>query len=92
MDIAGVAVHLGVSLRHVRKLVAQRRIPYVKWENLLLAIWTQRNYLRPIDDEEADLGAIAGVVVFIGGGFILIDFLVDTLDASLDPRVRDVRA
>jgi len=57
-----------------------------------LAISTWRNYVRRIDDEGADLGAIAGAVVFIGGGFILTDFLVDTRDASLDPRVRDVRA
>ena len=35
---------------------------------------------------------VEGVVVFIGGGFILIDVLVDTVDAALDPRVRDVRA
>jgi hypothetical protein len=31
-------------------------------------------------------------VVFIGGGFLLIDFLADTRDASLDPRVRDGHA
>jgi len=31
MDIAGVAGHLGVCVRHIRKLVAQRRIPYVNW-------------------------------------------------------------
>lgn len=31
-DIAG---HLGVSVRHVRSLVAERRIPYVKWGHLL---------------------------------------------------------
>jgi excisionase family DNA binding protein len=35
MDITAVAGHLGVSVRHVRKLVAQRRIPYIKWGNLL---------------------------------------------------------
>jgi hypothetical protein len=31
-------------------------------------------------------------VVFMGGGFILIDLLVDTRGASLGPRVRDVHA
>jgi excisionase family DNA binding protein len=30
LDIAGVAEHLAVSERHVRRLVAERRIPYVK--------------------------------------------------------------
>jgi excisionase family DNA binding protein len=33
--IGQVADHLGVSVRHVRRLVAERRIPYVKWGNLL---------------------------------------------------------
>ena len=31
LDIAGVAEHLGVSERHVRRLVAERRIPFIKW-------------------------------------------------------------
>ena len=35
VDIGQVADHLGVSIRHVRRLVAERRIPYVKWGNLL---------------------------------------------------------
>ena len=35
MDIGAVAGHLGVKVRHVRKLVTQRRIPYIKWGNLL---------------------------------------------------------
>ena len=35
VDICEVAEHLGVSVRHVRRLVAERRIPYVKWGNLL---------------------------------------------------------
>ena len=35
VDIGEVAEHLGVSVRHVRRLVAERRIPYVKWGNLL---------------------------------------------------------
>jgi excisionase family DNA binding protein len=30
IDIAGVAEQLGVSVRYVRRLVSQRRIPYVK--------------------------------------------------------------
>jgi excisionase family DNA binding protein len=35
LDIGGVAEHLGVSVRHVRRLVYERRIPYVKWGHLL---------------------------------------------------------
>jgi excisionase family DNA binding protein len=35
VDIGEVADHLGVSVRHVRRLVAERRIPYVKWGHLL---------------------------------------------------------
>lgn len=30
LDIAGVAEHLGVDVRHVRRLVAERRIPFIK--------------------------------------------------------------
>ena len=30
IDIEKTAEHLGVSVRHVRRLVAERRIPYVK--------------------------------------------------------------
>ena len=35
LDIEGVADSLGVSVRHVRRLVAERRIPFVKWGKLL---------------------------------------------------------
>jgi excisionase family DNA binding protein len=35
VDIASVANRLGVTVRHVRRLVAERRIPYVKWGHLL---------------------------------------------------------
>jgi len=35
IDISEVAVHLGVNVRHVRRLVAERRIPFVKWGHLL---------------------------------------------------------
>lgn len=34
-DIAGVADRLGVTVRHVRRLVAERRIPFVKWGHLI---------------------------------------------------------
>ena len=35
LDITAVARWLGVNTRHVRRLVAERRIPYVKWGHLL---------------------------------------------------------
>lgn len=35
LSIEGIAEHLGVSVRHIRRLVAERRIPYVKWGHLL---------------------------------------------------------
>lgn len=35
LDVAGIAEHLGVSERHIRRLVAERRIPYVKWGHLV---------------------------------------------------------
>ncbi len=35
VDIDAVAQHLGVSVRHVRRLVFERRIPFIKWGHLL---------------------------------------------------------
>ena len=35
MGIEDVAERLGVGVRHVRRLVADRRIPYLKWGHLL---------------------------------------------------------
>ncbi len=35
MDIKAVARRLGVPVRHVRRLVAERRIPFLKWGHLL---------------------------------------------------------
>jgi excisionase family DNA binding protein len=35
MDIEAVATRLGISVRYVRRLVAERRIPYVKFGHLL---------------------------------------------------------
>jgi hypothetical protein len=31
VDIEWVAMRLGVKVRHVRRLVSERRIPFVKW-------------------------------------------------------------
>ena len=35
VTIEEVADHLGVSVRHVRRLVSERRIPFLKWGHLL---------------------------------------------------------
>jgi excisionase family DNA binding protein len=35
MDITAIAEHLDVEVRHVRRLVHERRIPYIKWGHLL---------------------------------------------------------
>ena len=35
LDITALADHLGVNTRHVRRLVAERRIPYIKWGHLI---------------------------------------------------------
>lgn len=35
MNIDQVAERLGVSVRHMRRLVAERRVPFVKWGHLL---------------------------------------------------------
>jgi excisionase family DNA binding protein len=53
MDIKAVAEHLRVDVRHVRRLVFERRIPYVKWGHLLrfdpdeIASWLEANRHRP---------------------------------------------
>ncbi len=35
LDLPAVAERLGVNQRHVRRLVAERRIPLLKWGHLL---------------------------------------------------------
>jgi excisionase family DNA binding protein len=35
MNIEQAADRLGVSVRHMRRLVSERRIPYLKWGHLL---------------------------------------------------------
>jgi excisionase family DNA binding protein len=59
MAIAEVAEVLGVSVRHVRRLVQERRIPFFKWGHLLrfdpdeIESWLQRSHvpaMRPLDD------------------------------------------
>ena len=35
IDLPAVAQRLGVNQRHIRRLVAERRIPFLKWGHLL---------------------------------------------------------
>jgi excisionase family DNA binding protein len=35
LNISEVAARLGVDVRHVRRLVHERRIPFIKWGHLL---------------------------------------------------------
>ena len=35
IDLPAVAERLGVNQRHIRRLVAERRIPFLKWGHLL---------------------------------------------------------
>ena len=56
VSIEEVAKHLGVSIRHVRRLVFERRIPYVKWGHLLrfdiddVNYWGARSTVEAIND------------------------------------------
>lgn len=35
LTITELAEHLGVDVRHIRRLVSERRIPFIKWGHLL---------------------------------------------------------
>lgn len=35
LDVEAIAEHLGVTVRHIRRLVAERRIPFLKWGHLV---------------------------------------------------------
>ena len=35
LDISALAEHLGVQPRHIRRLVHEKRIPYIKWGHLI---------------------------------------------------------
>ena len=56
IDINAVAEWLGVQVRHVRRLVTERRIPFLKWGGLLrfdpdeIAQWLE-SVRVPVDDD-----------------------------------------
>jgi excisionase family DNA binding protein len=35
LTIEELADHLGVNVRHIRRLVAENRVPYVKWRRFI---------------------------------------------------------
>jgi excisionase family DNA binding protein len=35
LTIEELADHLGVTVRHVRRLIAENRVPYVKWRHFI---------------------------------------------------------
>jgi excisionase family DNA binding protein len=59
ITIDDVAEYLGVSVRHVRRLVFERRIPYVKWGHLLrfdiddINAWLADLRVPAVDDSSA---------------------------------------
>ena len=59
LDITGLAQRLGVNVRHVRRLVAERRIPFIKWGHLIrfdpseIAAWIERARVPDEDNRRA---------------------------------------
>lgn len=53
LDITALAEHLSVDVRHIRRLVSERRIPFIKWGHLLrfdpaeIATWIDQNRCHP---------------------------------------------
>ena len=53
VDINAVAARLGVQVRHVRRLIHERRIPYVKWGHLVrfdphdIDAWIEQSRIAP---------------------------------------------
>lgn len=35
LDVTALAEHLGVEVRHIRRLVHEKRIPFIKWGHLV---------------------------------------------------------
>jgi excisionase family DNA binding protein len=53
LDIDGVAHHLGVTVRHIRRLVDERRIPFIKWglrlhfDRAAVDAWVDQHRIEP---------------------------------------------
>jgi len=53
LDVTAVAEYLGVGTRHIRRLVLERRIPFIKWGHLVrfdpgeIREWVDRCRQRP---------------------------------------------
>jgi len=53
LDIPALANHLGVQPRHIRRLVHEKRIPYIKWGHLIrfdpedIRTWLETNRQPP---------------------------------------------
>lgn len=66
VDISWVARRLGVKERHVRRLVAERRIPLIKWGHLLrfdpgeIEHWIDEARRAPGDSDSRDHGEADG--------------------------------
>lgn len=49
LDIPTLAALLGVNIRHIRRLVYERRVPFIKWGHLIrfdpanIARWIDQN-------------------------------------------------
>jgi excisionase family DNA binding protein len=56
LDIPALAERLGVGERHIRRLVFEKRIPYIKWGHLIrfdpddLQQWLAAARVDPVDD------------------------------------------
>jgi excisionase family DNA binding protein len=53
LGITELADHLGVNVRHIRRLVHERRIPFIKWGHLIrfdpdeVSAWIDTNRQQP---------------------------------------------
>lgn len=57
LDVPGLAAHLGVTDRHVRRLIDERRIPYLRWGQRIrfdpdeIARWLEAARVEPLVDQ-----------------------------------------
>ena len=64
LTIDEVAAWLGVTVRHIRRLVSERRIPYLKWSRYLrfdpddIAIWLSQSRVPAIAADRSNESSI----------------------------------